>query len=270
MDDAGKGPTAVLLPALTSISTREEMRPLLDRLASSFRVVTVDWPGFGDQARPKIDWTPQALSAFLDWFLSEIVPLPCGIVAAGHAAGYALRHATSKPGTIKRLVLIAPTWRGPFPTMMGGQRPWFTRVRAAVDHRGIGPLLYRLNISPFVVAKMAREHVYSDPDWLIGDRLAAKLAVTRALGARHASVRFVTGGLDLVADRAAFLDLAHRAKTSILVVYGDQTPAKSRAEMEALSALPNVSIKRLAVGKLSIHEEFPDAVAEVITPFLSG
>jgi hypothetical protein len=59
MDDAGNGP--ILLPALSSISTREEMRPLFDRLAPSFRVVTVDWPGFGDQARPKIDWMPQVL-----------------------------------------------------------------------------------------------------------------------------------------------------------------------------------------------------------------
>jgi pimeloyl-ACP methyl ester carboxylesterase len=110
---------------------------------------------------------------------------------------------------------------------------------------------------------MASEHVYSDPDWLTGDRLAAtKLAVTRALGARHASVRFVTGGRDLVADHAAFLDIAQRAKTPILVIYGDQTPAKSRDEMEALSALPNVSVKRLPAGKLSIHEEFPDAVAQ--------
>jgi pimeloyl-ACP methyl ester carboxylesterase len=269
MDVAGDGPTVVLLPALSSISTREEMRPLLDRLTPSFRVVTADWPGFGDQARPRIDWTPQALSAFLDWFLSEMVGPPYSIVAAGHAAGYALQHAVSKPGTIERLALIAPTWRGPFPTMMGGQRPWFARVRAAVDHRGIGPLLYRLNVSRFVVAKMAKEHVYSDPNWLTGDRLEAKLIVTRAPGARHASVRFVTGGLDLVADRAAFLDLAQQAKTPILAVYGDQTPAKSRAEMEALSVLPNVSVNRLPAGKLSIHEEFPDAVAHVILPFLS-
>ena len=32
MDEAGKGPSVVLLPALSSISTREEMLPLLDRL----------------------------------------------------------------------------------------------------------------------------------------------------------------------------------------------------------------------------------------------
>ena len=104
----------------------------------------------------RIDWTPQALSAFLDWFLSEMVGPPYSIVAAGHAAGYALQHAASKPGTIERLALIAPTWRGPFPTMMGGQRPWFASVRSVVDHRGIGPLLYRLNVSRFVVAKMRK------------------------------------------------------------------------------------------------------------------
>jgi pimeloyl-ACP methyl ester carboxylesterase len=116
---------------------------------------------------------------------------------------------------------------------------------------------------------MAREHVYSDPDWLGGNRLAAKLAVTRAPGARHGSVRFVSGGLDRVESRAAFLDLARRADVPILVVYGDQTPPKSRAEMVALTELPNVQARRLANGKLSIHEEFPEAVAGSIEPFLS-
>jgi pimeloyl-ACP methyl ester carboxylesterase len=269
MDEAGSGRSVVLLSALSTISTRAEMRPLFDRLATDFHVVTVDWPGFGDLARPTVDWTPDALSAFLNWFLSEIVTPPHTVVAAGHAASYALWQAVYHAGTIARLILIAPTWRDPFPTMMGGQRPWFARIRAAVDHRGIGPLLYRLNVSRFVVAKMAREHVYSDPNRLSGDRLAAKLAVTRAAGARHASVRFVTGGLDLVANRDAFLDLAQRASVPILLIYGDQTPARSRSEMEALSALPNVSVKRLPAGKLSIHEEFPDAVVKVITPFLS-
>jgi hypothetical protein len=56
----------VLLPALSSISTRAEMRPLVDRLAPDFRVITADWPGFGDLPRPRVDWSPDALSAFLN------------------------------------------------------------------------------------------------------------------------------------------------------------------------------------------------------------
>jgi pimeloyl-ACP methyl ester carboxylesterase len=268
MDEAGNGPSVVLLPALSSISTRMEMRSFFEKLAPKFRVSAVDWPGFGDRARPRNDWSPEILSAFLNWFLSEIVSPPHMIVAAGHAATYALYQAVHQPGTIERLVLIAPTWRGPLPTMIGGRRPWFARVRAAIDRPVVGPLLYRLNVNRFVVSKMAREHVYSNPNWLIKDRLAGKLAVTRAPGARHGSVRFVTGALDRVDDRAAFLELARRANIPLLMIYGDQTPPKSRSEMEALTALPNVRVQRLAKGKLAIHEELPDAVAHAVMSFL--
>ena len=100
--------------------------------------------------------------------------------------------------------------------------------------------------------------------------MAAKLAVTRAPGARHASVRFVTGALDRVDSRAAFIDLARRASVPILAVIGEETPPKSRAEMEQLANVPNVQVAHLPTGKLAIHEEFTDAVANVIVPFLLG
>ena len=267
MDEAGTGPSVVLLPALSSISTRQEMLPLLDRLSSQFRVSTVDWPGFGEVARPREDWS--LLSAFLDWFLSEIALPPHAIVAAGHAATYALHHAVHRPGTVNRLALIAPTWRGPLPTMMDGARQWFARVRAVIDAPVIGPLLYRLNVSGFVVSRMARGHVYSDPAWLTIDRLVEKLAVTRTEGARYGSVRFVTGALDRIDTRAAFLDLARRANAPVLVIYGADTPRKSRAEMEALRDVPNVRLNQLSAGKLAVHEELPDAVAGTIEPFLN-
>jgi hypothetical protein len=45
-------PTVLLLPALSSISTRYEMRPLEERLSENFQIVAADWPGFGDQPRP--------------------------------------------------------------------------------------------------------------------------------------------------------------------------------------------------------------------------
>ena len=270
LDEAGEGPTALLLPALSSISTRREMQPLLERLQHGHRVVTVDWPGFGDRRRPKLDYSPAMLQAFLDWLLTEIVPRPALLVAAGHASAYALDHLARHPGTIGRLVLVAPTWRGPFPTMMEGERPWFARVRAAVDAPVLGPALYALNLSGPVIRKMVVGHVYSDPTWLTPERMAAKRAVTSAAGARHASVRFVTGGLDRVASRDAFLALAEKAAVPTLVVYGAETPPKSRAEMEALAARPGIESVRLPQGKLSLHEEFPDAVAEAIARFAPG
>jgi pimeloyl-ACP methyl ester carboxylesterase len=45
----GVEPTVLLLPALSSISTRGEMRPLAERRAPEFTTVAADWPGFGDR-----------------------------------------------------------------------------------------------------------------------------------------------------------------------------------------------------------------------------
>jgi hypothetical protein len=64
VDTYGKGPAVLLLPALSSISTRAEMRPLTEQLASTFTTISVDWPGFGDKPRPSVAWTPEAIGHF--------------------------------------------------------------------------------------------------------------------------------------------------------------------------------------------------------------
>ena len=51
-DASGTGPKVLLLPALSSISTRREMQALQQRLAPRYSTLAVDWPGFGDGARP--------------------------------------------------------------------------------------------------------------------------------------------------------------------------------------------------------------------------
>jgi hypothetical protein len=59
-------PGLLLLPASSSISTRTELRPLQERLGvAGFSTLAIDWPGFGDLARPKVDWRPDLYRAFL-------------------------------------------------------------------------------------------------------------------------------------------------------------------------------------------------------------
>jgi pimeloyl-ACP methyl ester carboxylesterase len=153
--------------------------------------------------------------------------------------------------------------------MMNGRRPFFHRLCSMVDLPVLGPLLYKLNVNRLVVRQMAAGHVYAEPAWLAGERLREKLSVTRARGARFASVRFVTGMLDPLATREEFLDLARRAEIPMLTIYGSQTPPRSRSEMEALSATPGMRSVCLPQGKLALHEEFPDAVAQAVVPFLA-
>ncbi|MGO9759309.1 MAG: alpha/beta fold hydrolase [Roseiarcus sp.] len=266
----GEGPTILLLPALSSISTREEMRPLQERLAASYATVSVDWPGFGDLPRPPVDWRPPAYRAFLDHVLSAVAPRPLATVAVGHAAAYALQQAEAAPGSTGALCLIAPTWRGPLPTMSGRPAASFDYLVRLVDLPGIGAVVYALNVNPPVVRMMARGHVYADPAFATPRRLSEKLKVTRAPGARHASARFVSGALDPAGDRAGFLAGARRVRDPILVLYGAETPRKSRAEMEALAGLPNVESRVLPRGKLAAQEEYPAEVEAAIRAFLGG
>src|SRR2546429_8900478 len=114
---------------------------------------------------------------------------PHAIIAAGHAATYVLAHVADASPPKPRLVLIAPTWRGPLPTMMGGHRPFFDRLCRLVDLPVIGPLIYRLNVNRPVVRYMGAGHVFSDPAFLDSERLPEKLKVVRAPGARFSSVR---------------------------------------------------------------------------------
>jgi pimeloyl-ACP methyl ester carboxylesterase len=266
----GAGLTILMLPALSSISTRREMRPLQERLAAAFTTVAIDWPGFGDAPRPAARWQPEAYRAFLADVLDSAIEHPFATVAAGHAAGYCLAAARAQPGTTGRLCLIAPTWRGPLPTVIGRRHAAFRHIARAGDLPAIGDLIYRLNVNPLMVRMMALGHVYRDPGALASDKLAEKLAVTRARGARHASIRFVTGELDPMTSRDEFLDTARQVSEPILVIYGADTPPKSKAEMEQLAGLPNVRTALLPAGKLAIHEEFADAVAGALRAFLQG
>src|SRR6476469_782379 len=196
LSQLGEGPLLLLLPALSSISTRHEMRGLQERLARRFATIAIDWPGFGDQPRPQVAWEPQVYVQYLRHVLTQVAPQPFATVAAGHAAGYALRVGADMPGATGRLCLIAPTWRGPLPTMMNGRRDIGERIARAAQWPIVGPLLYRLNVNRASLRMMARGHVYSDPSWLTGERLAQKMAVVTAPGAWSRSIRFVTGMLD--------------------------------------------------------------------------
>jgi pimeloyl-ACP methyl ester carboxylesterase len=257
-----------MLPALSSISTRSEMQPLQSLLCSSFETLAVDWPGFGDRGRPRIDWRPSLYDEFLRYLFGEVVSESYAVIAAGHAASYVVKHFAEHGPVSERLVLLSPTWRGPLPTMMRGDRPMFAKLAKVFDPPVIGPLLYRLNINRMVIGMMARGHVYGDALWLNKERMHEKLRVTRNSGARHASARFVTGRLDPFRSRSELLSALERIDVPVLSLFSEQAPPKSRLEMEAMAGAANVTTVRIPAGKLSFYEERPGDAAYAIKPFL--
>lgn len=98
-DLRGEGPPILLLPALSSISTRVELNAVAATLAQQYEVVTLDWLGFGKSDRPAWRTRPAIYHALLKDFVQDIVPGLAGLVAAGHSAGYSLALATDRNTT---------------------------------------------------------------------------------------------------------------------------------------------------------------------------
>jgi hypothetical protein len=263
----------LMLPAMSTVSTRDELRALAHHLGSRRSVIT-DWPGFGDTARPRLDYDRELCRGFLAELVAhlrgELKRSPFPVIACGHAAGYAIDLEARHPGTFTHLVLIAPTWRGPLPTMMSGRKPIQRYIRRLIHAPVIGELLYRLNVSRPIVRMMYRRHVFADPAFLSDHLLADRIRVTRQPGARFASACFVTGALDPFDDRAAFLAAARHVERPMLMLYGPDTPPKSRTEMEALAELPGIESRLLRRGTLGMAEELAGDLAPLIDDFLSA
>jgi pimeloyl-ACP methyl ester carboxylesterase len=262
----GSGYPILLLPAFSTVCSRSEMAEIAKTLASTRRVISLDWPGFGDSARPRAAYSPAFYQQFLTDFSRDCLPAPISVVAAGHTAGYVLKLAQTQPDLFNRIILVAPTWRGPLPSMMSGQKPWFKVLRELVRTPLLGQALYGVNTTTGFLDMMYRRHVYANPDSITPALIATKRQISQQSGARYAPAAFVTGGLDPVSDRASFQALCKNLKISVII--GSDSPPKSLAEMRSLADLPGVTMVTLP-GTLGMHEEYASLVAAEISQMVS-
>jgi pimeloyl-ACP methyl ester carboxylesterase len=264
----GVGAPLLLLPSFSTVSSRTEMSGLADCLSSQFQVTSLDFPGFGDSSRSKLDYAPPLYRQFLADFVRDIYGgVPVTIIAAGHAAGYALNLAATVPNCVAKLVLVAPTWRGPLPTMAQGQKPWLKVVRDLIRTPIFGQFLYQLNTTPSFLSFMYRRHVYADASKLTPELLKQKRALTQQPGARFGAGAFVTGGLDPYLDRLQAISHLQSLSIPVLVAIGESSPPKSKAEMLAMVEVDGVLSYTLP-GTLGLHEEYPLELYREILVFL--
>jgi pimeloyl-ACP methyl ester carboxylesterase len=260
---SGSGQPLLLLPAFSTVSSRTEVAEVASLLADKYQSIALDWPGFGDSDRPRLNYAPDLYQQFLQDFLRDCCTQPVTLLAAGHSAGYALRAIQHQPSACQRLILVAPTWRGPLPTMLKGQRPWFQLLRDLVRTPILGQFLYQLNTSKGFLRMMYGRHVYANPASITAELIDRKQRIAQQPGARFGPVAFVTGGLDPVIDRASFHQLFQGLNLPILVLIGADSPPKSLNEMQGMAELPGVT-SQIIPGTLGMSEESAASVATAI------
>lgn len=283
----GSGPlqNLLLLPTISDVSTTEEWRAvaldLLNRDTSRWRILIVDWPGFGLSERPRMDYTADSLEGFLaDFVTAADSPLiasgaPPIIVGAGHAASLAMRAV--KKGLIKAraIAAVAPTWAGPMPIVFGREPDMESRyslLRNSLQAPAVGWMMYNFMVSsPNNIRKQYLSHVYADPNNVTPGLLESRLALTKREGARYAPAAFLTGLLDPVKTREDFLSLVAEleGKVPLLVLAASQAPRRSKAEMEVLNGARGVTKYVQVEGALLPQEEYPGSVSKELFDFFA-
>jgi pimeloyl-ACP methyl ester carboxylesterase len=264
----GSGIPALLLPAFSTVSSRQEMSLIANILSDRFQVTVLDWLGFGDSARPKLDYQPSLYRQLLNDFIADNFDSKIILIAAGHASGYALEFANNNPNSIEKLVLIAPTWKGPLKAM-GASETIAKNARNLVSMPIIGQFLYYLNTTSPFLHFMYRRHVYVDSKNLTKEFITIKRQTTQQKGARFAPAAFITGALDPANNRNDFLSLLQSMSFPILTIIAENAPPKSKAEMEAIDRLKSNNLQTLRlVGTLGMQEEYGETVGRSILEYL--
>jgi len=268
LETLGSGAPVLLVPSLSMVSSRSEMKALAQYLSRRFRVMTFDWPGFGDSDRLNLNYSAAMYRQCLKDVVQELAGgEPVAAVAAGHGAGFTLQVIRECPELWTKVVALSPTWKSPFTSaglrdLLGGV------VRQVVRTPWIGSLIYRLNSSKWFLRLRHQKAAYTKPENQEGALLDQKQALTRKVGARHGAIAYVTGALDPVRDSQEFVDLFAAPPKKVLVLFGENVPADQQEDLEAIAALPTVQCEMLP-GSLALHEEYAAQVAKTVTQFLA-
>lgn len=224
-------------------------RAIIDPLATRYRVVAFDLPGFGGSSKPPGDYGLEAMTERVNDFIDRWVAGP--VILVGHSMGgeIAASVALSRPDRIAALVLIAPAGWG---VSLGGITDTMYPEKARL-------ISWYLSSRAFALP----EH---DPEWLGEPAAAARHTLVTDSSYRQATATLLQQ-FDFRALRGRF----DQVKQPVLLLWGTLDPVVPFFLAESLtSTLPCVTFRPIPGAIHRPQVEVPDTVRSLISEFLRG
>jgi len=115
--DSGSGPPLVFLHGQASDLLNFD--PVFPLFVSSYRIIALDYPGFGKSDKPEITFSEEFLVEFLDK-LFETTNIESATLIGHSYGGYvAMVYGSARPERVNSMVLISPAGIQEFNTFMG-------------------------------------------------------------------------------------------------------------------------------------------------------
>jgi len=266
---SGSGAPLLLIHSVNAAPSTAEVAPLHRHYDATRTVFSLDLPGFGASERSNRAYTPRLMTDAIHAATREIQrrcgPGPVDALALSLSCEFLARAATEQPGHYRSVALVSPTGfngtgerRGPAGSTLA--IPWLLRL---LRGSGIWPALFRTLTRPGVIRYFLRKTFGARQisDWLHQQAVQT----TRAAGAEHAPLYFLTGHL-FSRDIHTLYDGLRCPVWMCHGVRGDFTDYRQKSRMQSAA---NWHFSVMQTGALP-HFEAPEQFFAEYDRFLAG
>ena len=255
--EAGQGPPLLLVHGY--LQSRLVWDDVLAKLATRFRVIAPDLPGFGQSEKPPPARYAYGCDAFTESLIDVIAAAGLGRVSVcGHAMGgsIALTLAARHAAVVDKLVLVDSVV---YP-------PRVDTVSRIASLPVVGPIAFKQMYNRALFRSHFKDRVYAPGANVPWDRVDHLFDVFNAPAAREAAYATMRAAL----DTRPLVALLPRVDAPTLVVWGRFDRTLPVADGRRLAReLRHARFEVLECGG-SPAEEAPGTFADVVTQFLSA
>jgi len=243
----GQGAPIVLLHANPGDS--QDFEAVIPALSENYRVLALDWPGYGQSALPQLDSVGVLLLyKVLREFLTALALPPAFFIGNSVGGNAAARLASESPDLVRGLVLVAP----------GGFTPQNFVSRAFCRFQGS-----RFSLSPHRFASLYLKHRTPTAKAML-ERASTVQATTERIALNRAMWRSFARPENDMRQSAQTIT----APTLLLFGKGDPAISATRDGKVAARCIPSAQFVALPCGHASFAE-VPELFLAEVQPFLA-
>ena len=254
--EVGSGPPLLLVHGY--LSSRLSWDDVIPLLASGFRLIVPDQPGFGESEKPSPTRYAYGFDAFAESLVDLVAALGLSrLSVCGHGLGgaVAMTLAANHPDLVDKLVLVDPLV---YPARLG-------KMARVASIPVLGPIVFKQLYGRAMFKSYFRDSVYGSSEsvpWARVDRLFDLFNVPAAREAAYATMLAML-------DTRALIARVSRIAAPTLVAWGRDDALSPVAQGRKLAReLRNARFEVFECGH-SPPEERPGAFTHVITSFLA-
>jgi pimeloyl-ACP methyl ester carboxylesterase len=247
--EQGQGFPIVLLHANPDDS--QDFEAVIPALAQNYRVLAIDWLGYGLSAIPPHPETAnvQIYDQVLREFLRALALPPAYFIANSIGGNVAARLAIEAPERVRGLVLVAP----------GGFTSYNLLTRAFSWLQGS-----RFSLPPYFFARMYLKHYTATVQAML-QRASTVQTVAERIALNRAMWRSFSN------PKNDLRQIAQKIKAPTLLIFGKYDPIISANKDGQVAAQCIFAARQVVLpcGHVSFAE-MPETFLEVVQPFLAG